>query len=98
MTNSERILEAIYAALDEVNKMLPSSDRIEKAEHTALIGPNSALDSLQLMNLIVGIEQQIDSVFNTSIILTDEKAMHQSPNPFSTVSTLVKYIHLLLNK
>jgi acyl carrier protein len=98
MNKNEKILEAIYAALDEVNKMLPTSERIKKSENILLIGHNAELDSLQLMNLIVELEQQIEIIFNSSIILTDEKAMNHSPNPFTSISTLVEYISLLMEK
>jgi acyl carrier protein len=95
---NEKILEAIYAAFDEINMMLPASERIQKSKDIVLIGPSTALDSLQLMNLIVGIEQQIEMNLDSSIMLTDEKAMNHSPNPFTSVSTLVEYISLLLGK
>lgn len=98
MNKNEKILEAIYAALDEVNKMLPTSERIEKSENILLIGHNAELDSLQLMNFIVELEQQIEIFFNCSIILTDENAMNQSPNPFTSISTLVEYIKIVLEK
>lgn len=96
MNKNEKILEAIYAALEEVNKMLPTSERIEKSENILLIGHNAELDSLQLMNFIVELEQQIEMFFNFSIVLTDEKAMNQNPNPFTSISTLVEYIKILL--
>jgi hypothetical protein len=54
MNNNKKILEAIYAALDEVNKILPISERIEKSENILLIGHNAELYSLQLMNSKVG--------------------------------------------
>jgi hypothetical protein len=98
MNKNEKILEAIYIALDEVNMMLPSIERIEKSKNIVLIGPIAVVDSLQLMNLIVGIEQQIEIIFDSSIILTDEKAMNHSPNPFTSISTLVEYISLELEK
>jgi acyl carrier protein len=95
---NEKILEAIFAGFDEINMMLPASERIQKSEHIILIGASASLDSLQLMNLIVEIEQQIEIKLGSSIILTDEKAMNHSPNPFTSVSTLVDYISQLLEK
>ena len=98
MNKNDVILEAIYIALEEVNRMLPVSERIVKSKDISLIGPSASLDSLLLMNLIVEIEQQIEITFDKSIILTDENAMSHNPNPFTSVASLVEYISIVLEK
>ena len=96
MNKNEKILAAIYAALDEVNMLLPLNERIEKSENTLLIGNDGVFDSLQLMNFIIELEQQIELNFETTILLTDQKAMGNEQEPFSSVRTLVGYLSILL--
>jgi acyl carrier protein len=94
----EKILEAIYTALDEVNMMLPINERIEKSESTLLIGNNGVFDSLQLMNFIIELENQIELNFETTILLTDQNALSHVDEPFASVRTLVDYLTILLEK
>jgi acyl carrier protein len=94
----EKILEAIYTALDEVNMMLPINERIEKSESTLLIGNNGVFDSLQLMNFIIELENQIELNFETTILLTDQNALSHVDEPFASVKTLVDYLTILLEK
>ena len=96
MNKNEKILEAIYAALDEVNLLLPINECIEKSENTLLIGKDGVFDSLQLMNFIIELEQQIELNFKTSILLTDQKAMGHEQEPFNSVRTLAVYLSNLL--
>ena len=96
MNKNEKILAAIYAALDEVNMLLPINARIEKSENTLLIGNDGVFDSLQLMNFIIELEQQIELNFETTILLTDQKAMGHEQEPFNSVGTLVGYLSILL--
>ena len=66
---------------------------------TRLFGGTGVLDSLGLVNLIVSIEEAVESEFNVSIILADEKAMSRRTSPFSSVKNLIQYIEeLLTNK
>ena len=64
----------------------------------ALYGKNGALDSLRLVNLIVGVEQVVEDKFGSSITLADERALSQEDSPFTTVDSLAGYLALLLNE
>ena len=66
--------------------------------NTALFGNKGALDSLGLVTLLVNIEQKIESHYNTSITIADEKAMSLSNSPFKTIGSLIDYINRELNK
>lgn len=66
--------------------------------NTAIFGNKGALDSLGLVTLLVNIEQKIESHYNTSITIADEKAMSLSNSPFKTVGSLIDYINRELNK
>jgi len=65
-------------------------------ESTQLIGLSSVLDSLGLVQLIVDVEQRLQSEHGISVTLADERAMSQKHSPFRTVSTLADYICVLL--
>jgi|TARA_B110000914_G_C15197986_1_gene324840 D-alanine--poly(phosphoribitol) ligase subunit 2 len=66
--------------------------------NTAIFGNKGALDSLGLVTLLVNIEQKIESHYNTSITIADEKAMSLSNSPFKTIGSLIDYINRELNK
>ena len=88
----------VFRAIDEINQQLPIEDHLEKSLDAVLLGINSKLDSLGLINLIVAVEQNIEDEFDVTITLADEKAMSQKHSPFRTVESLVNYIRLLLEE
>jgi acyl carrier protein len=96
MSNHERILQAIYNAIDEINEQLPKGKALDKSLETVLFGKSGQLDSLGLVSLIVAVEQNIEDDFGVSITLADERAMSQQNSPFKTVTTLSDYVALLL--
>ncbi len=95
---NQRILAAIFDAIDEVNELLPVETRVPKDEAAVLMGESGTLDSFGLVNLIVALEQRIEDEFGVSLILADEKAMSYSRSPFRTVATLREYVADLLKQ
>ncbi len=89
----EKIIKAIYDAIDEVNEQLSKEQRLSKELNTVLFGN---LDSLGLMNFIVVVEQNIEKLFGVTINLSDEKTISQEQNPLADVQTLIDYITSLL--
>jgi len=67
-------------------------------ESTPLMGPQSILDSISLVSLIVDIEQRINEKYGISITIVDERAMSQKNSPFQTIKTLSEYIQLLIDE
>ena len=94
----EKILQSIYNSIDSLNAQLPKEGHIEKSNNTALFGSGSKLDSLDLINLVVAVEQNIEDEFDVTITLADERAMSQETSPFRTVGTLTDYIEMLLGE
>jgi acyl carrier protein len=97
MTTNERILQAIYRAVDEVNDTLPPERKLAKSPDTVLFGRAGTLDSLGLVNLIVAAEREVQEEFGAAIALADEKAMSQRNSPFQSIATLAAYIEGLVN-
>ena len=69
-----QVVNLIYESLDELNEELDDI-KIEKTENTVLLGEKSGLDSLNLVNLIVGTEQRVEDQFGFAIsAIANEKA------------------------
>lgn len=96
MSDNQRVLQAIYRAVDEVNLMLPEGEQIRKSTDTELIGLGSEVDSLTVVNLVVETEQAVLEAFGVPVILSDEKAMSAEPSPFGSIGALAGYLQTLL--
>ncbi len=92
MVDKANVTDVVLSAIDEMNLGLPADKGVSKSTATPLFGRQSALDSLGLVSLIVGIEQGIADEFDAEISLADDRAMSRSASPFRTVATLVEYI------
>ena len=98
MGNKDKILEAVYDAIREVNEQVDEEQQLELSSETILVGDGSNLDSIGLVSLIVTAEQNIEDMFGLSLTLADEKALSQEQSPFRTVGSLVDYVELLINE
>ena len=98
MLDNEKIVQAIFDAIDEINEQFPEDKQLKKSIDTVLFGESGKLDSLGLVNLIVTTEQQLEEIFDVTLTLADEKAMSQKNSPFRTVGTLSEYISKLLEE
>ena len=93
----DTIIEIVYNTIDEINLDLVNK-KISKTLDSELYGHKDLLDSFELVNLIVSIEEKIEQRLSKSISLTDDKALSQDYSPFGTVSTLVDYINNSLDE
>jgi acyl carrier protein len=96
MNKPENILAAIYRAVDWINGELPPDRQLIKAPETRLLGPQSGLDSMQLVNLIVTTEREIEDAFGVTLTLADERALSMKASPFRSIRSLADYIALLM--
>jgi len=62
---------------------------------TRLLGGDTMLDSLGLVELIVDVEQRLEAELGVAVTLADERAMSLRQSPFRTVDTLADYICVL---
>jgi len=65
---------------------------------TRLIGSSSQLDSTDLVQIIVEVEDIINTKYGSELTLTDEKAMSRTTSPFINVETFVRFITEKLNE
>lgn len=98
MTARNKILKGIYVAIDEVNEQLPEDQNLEKSLETVLLGSSGKLESVNLVNLLVAIEENIEETFGIPISITDERAVSEKNSPFRTVETLCNFVLNLLDE
>ena len=88
-----RVDKIIYKVMENLNEStLEQASKLALDKQTKLFGDGSLLDSLGLINLIVGIENELEEEFGVQIILVTEESLDLEVNPFSTVDSLSKYI------
>ena len=100
MDRDDRIISIIFRAIDEVNQLLPSDKRLEKASETVLSSKfaQGSLDSLGMVNFIIALEQLIEEELGVSVSLADDLIISEEHNPFQTVGMLADNISALLKE
>ena len=98
MADMQQVEKTIFRAVDDLNQLLLSSQRLTKAPETVLSGNDSALDSLGLVNLIVATERRVEEDLGVSIVLVDQESMSMKDSPFRTLGTMIRYTAQLLEK
>ena len=94
MNDPQKIVAAIYSAVDWINGELPPDRQLIKAAETRLLGSQSILDSLHLVSLIVTIEREVEDAFGVALTLADERALSMNASPFRSIQSLADYIAL----
>jgi len=64
---------------------------------TEIFGTKSIIDSLQLINLIVKIEEEVYEETGKEIIVVDDESIIVGNSPFQTIQSLSEYILKKLN-
>jgi len=98
MSSDERISKAVYTAVDDLNEQLPKGVQIDKSLDAPLYGTSGKLESLDFVTLIMEVEEKINAEFGTDITIADDNLLSKEKSPFSTLRTLIEYLHELLSK
>ena len=98
MAERERIVNAVYNAIDELNNQLPPGVSVEKTPEAPLFGAGGKLESLDFVTLIMEVEEKINAEFGTNLVIADENLLSKEKSPFSTVQTLVDYLGELVER
>jgi len=96
MADPSEIQSLIFDAIDELNAQREPERQVSKSPDTVLFGREADLDSLDLVNLIVGVEERLAERYAAALTLADERAMSRKRSPFRTVATLADYVCELL--
>jgi len=84
-------------AIDQVNELLAESQQLKKDRLTPLIDPNTTLDSLSVINLLVFIEDEFRESFDREIVLAGEVGdAALTPGALRTVGSLTDALDELL--
>lgn len=92
------ILDLVYQAIDEMNEQFDGEKTLIKSENTLLYGKTTAVDSIELINLIVLLEQKLEEKFNVHVVLADERVLQMRNNPFESVKSIVEYVEMLCDE
>jgi acyl carrier protein len=61
-------------------------------ENTVIVGKDAVIDSVGVVSLIVDIEQRLETDFDVSVTLANDKAMSARSSPFRTVGVLAEHV------
>src|SRR5437879_9779474 len=98
MAEHERILKAVYSAVDDLNSQLPPGVSVEKSLDAPLYGGGGKLESLDFVTLVMEVEEKINAEFGTDITIADEHLLSKEQSPFSSVRTLIEYLEEVLKQ
>ena len=91
-------LQLVLNVLQELGEDLGKEELQHVDETTRLFGARSPLDSMNLVNLIAEIEEQLSDEYDIEVTLANQSAMSRTASPFRRVSTCVDYIMELVDK
>lgn len=97
MNENVQVAQVVYDVIDELNAQLNHEGRLTKSHDTVLHGETGGLDSLGLVNLIVGVEEEIEERTGVMLSLVDELIVFTEESPFRTVGALIEYVAGILN-
>ncbi|HUA15088.1 MAG TPA: hypothetical protein VMG31_07310 [Verrucomicrobiae bacterium] len=92
------VLPVIYKALGELNQQRPKNQRLQASPDCVFVGENGRLNSLELANLIVLMEQLVHETFGAEIDLTEHDPFSLDNGHMRTASTLAEHISNLLRE
>ena len=90
--NTEGITEIVYSAIEFLNEELAGKESLKPQGETILIGPDSDLSSLQIINLVVRVEDEITIFSGVDINLTDDESIFNPDGPLRTVKAFIDYL------
>jgi acyl carrier protein len=92
LVTTAEIERVVLDAVRNLNLARPADAQMDASPEAPLFGPDTPLDSLGLVSLLIDIEEALsDRGFD--VTLGDAKAMSRSASPFRSVPVLVAYIH-----
>ncbi len=84
----ELVRSAYESAVRESGLVVPE----EVAAETPLVGPDSVLDSMALVSVILDLEQRIEEAGGPHLTILSEDALSQRRSPFRTLGTLTDHV------
>jgi hypothetical protein len=88
------IQEVVLDAMRAANQARDAASQLVVAPDAPIFGPDSSLDSLGLVGLLLDVEEGLQAI-GCEVVLSDERAVSQKRSPFRNVPSLVAYIGTL---
>lgn len=89
----DSIKDALYGAIGEINEMRSLDDQVPASEDTVLLGPESVLTSIDVVNFLVAAETHLEEKLGVEVDLTDNAGGSEA---LRSVGALATYISDLL--
>lgn len=90
----DAIREVVLKAMRNANEARDAASQLAIAADAPIFGPDSSLDSLGLVGLLLDIEEGLQEI-GCEVVLSDERAVSQKRSPFRSVQSLVSYVGTL---
>ena len=90
----DAIREVVLKAMRNANEARDAASQLAIAADAPIFGPDSSLDSLGLVGLLLDIEEGLQEI-GCDVVLSDERAVSQKRSPFRSVQSLVTYVSTL---
>lgn len=86
-----QIQDIVLQAIERLNLSRRPEDRLPVTANAPIFSPDSPLDSLGLVALLIEVEEALQDA-GLDVSLNDARAMSQSRSPFRDVPSLVGFI------
>jgi len=90
----DAIRDVVLGAMRNANEARDAASQLEVSAEAPIFGPDSSLDSLGLVGLLLDIEEGLQAI-GCEVVLSDERAVSQKRSPFRSVPSLVSYVGTL---
>jgi acyl carrier protein len=90
----DAIREVVLNAMRNANAARDAASQLVVSAEAPIFGPDSTLDSLGLVGLLLDIEEGLQEI-GCEMVLSDERAVSQKRSPFRSVQSLVSYVGTL---
>jgi hypothetical protein len=95
--SDEAIREVVLQAMRATNEARDTASQLIVSAEAPIFGPDSTLDSLGLVGLLLDIEEGLQTI-GCDVVLSDERAVSQKRSPFRNVPSLVAYVGTLVRQ
>lgn len=92
------VLEIIYEAVDQVNKVATIESRVEKQPSTVLLGEKGGLDSLGMVSFIIAVEEGLEAEYDVQISLVEGTSLTDNDSHLQTIGALNVHIRRIVDE
>ena len=97
MKNRETVRDILFFCIQSHNDRSLECSKVALDESTVLLSEGSAIDSIELVNIIVDFEEALSLRFGKLISLTSDESMMGVETPFHSIQTLCNFACKLID-